>query len=123
MDVLRPTEKKYSAIICARNASGASFVVTDRPMGDSRSSETANTAMMPTTSSAGTALPEVPDIGRNNRNAAPIPMTPYANLRGVVGARVPNFVHMMAKSGESTMIQTGSIEPIQLDGAVQPNID
>jgi hypothetical protein len=39
-------------------------------------------------------------------------------LRGVVGARLPSRVHMIAKSGESTMIQTGSIEPIQLDGAV-----
>jgi hypothetical protein len=39
-------------------------------------------------------------------------------LRGVVGARLPSFVHMIANGGESTMIQTGSIEPIQLDGAV-----
>jgi hypothetical protein len=34
----------------------------------------------------------------------------------VVGARLPSLVHMIAKSGESTMIQTGSIEPIQLNG-------
>ncbi len=44
-------------------------------------------------------------------------------MRGVVGARVPSRVHMIAKSGESTMIQTGSTEPIQFDGAVQPKID
>ena len=30
---------------------------------------------------------------------------------------------MSANTGESRMIQTGSIEPIQLDGAVQPKID
>ncbi len=71
-----PTEKKYSAIICARNASGASFVVTESPIGDSSSSEIANTAMMPTTNSAGTARPVEPDIGRNSRNATPMPMTP-----------------------------------------------
>jgi len=41
----------------------------------------------------------------------------------VVGARLPSLVHMMAKSGESRMIQTGSMEPIQLDGAVQPKMD
>jgi len=51
-------------------------VVIDSPIGDSISSETADTAMMPTTSSAGTALPVVPDIGRNSRNANPIPITP-----------------------------------------------
>src|ERR1700754_3967094 len=123
MEVPSPTEKKYSAIICARNASGASFVVTDKPMGDNRSSEIAKTAMMPTTRSAGTVLPVLPAIGTNSRNAAPMPMTPYANLRGVVGARSPSLVHITAKSGESRMIHTGSIEPIQLDGAVHPKID
>jgi len=29
----------------------------------------------------------------------------------------------MANTGDSRMIQTGSIDPIQLDGAVQPKID
>ena len=46
------------------------------PIGDSSNSEAANTAMIPTTSKAGTALPVVPDIGRNSRNASPIPITP-----------------------------------------------
>jgi hypothetical protein len=32
--------------------------------------------MMPTTNSAGTALPVVPAIGRNRRNAKPMPLTP-----------------------------------------------
>jgi hypothetical protein len=41
----------------------------------------------------------------------------------VLGARLPSFVHMAAKSGDSAMIQTGSMEPIQFDGAVQPKID
>ncbi len=30
---------------------------------------------------------------------------------------------MIANNGESRMIHTGSMEPIQLDGAVQPKID
>ena len=30
---------------------------------------------------------------------------------------------MIANSGDSRMIHTGSIEPIQLDGAVHPKID
>jgi len=60
--VPRPTEKKYSAIICALNASGASLVVTDKPIGESRSSEIANNAMMPTTSRAGTDLPAVREL-------------------------------------------------------------
>ena len=71
-----PTEKKFSALIWARKASGASFVVTDKPIGDNSSSDIANTAMMPTTRSAGTAFPVVPEIGRNSRNATPMPMTP-----------------------------------------------
>ena len=53
----------------------------------------------------------------------PMPITPYANLRGVVGARLPSLVHMIANSGESRMIHTGSMEPIQFDGAVHPKID
>lgn len=36
---------------------------------------------------------------------------------------MPSLVHMAAKSGDSAMIQTGSMEPIQFDGAVQPKID
>ena len=44
-------------------------------------------------------------------------------MRGVVGARLPSRVHMIAKTGDSRMIHTGSIEPIQLDGAVHPKID
>ncbi|PFW98153.1 hypothetical protein CJ469_06450 [Nocardia farcinica] len=51
-----------------------------------------------------------------------MPITPRANLRGVLGAREPSLVHMSANSGESAMIQTGSTEPIQLDGAVQPKM-
>ena len=81
------------------------------------------TPMIATTSSAGTALPVVPDIGRNSRNAAPITDHAVGELRGVVGARLPRRVHMIANSGESTMTQTGSIEPTQFDGAVQPKID
>ncbi len=76
IEVPRPTEKKYNAIICARNALGANCVVTDSPMGDSISSEIAKTAMIAATASAGTLRPVVPAIGRNSRNAAPIPMTP-----------------------------------------------
>ena len=41
----------------------------------------------------------------------------------MVGARFPSLVHMIANSGDSAMIHTGSMEPIQLDGAVQPKID
>jgi len=36
----------------------------------------ANTAMMPTTRRTGTALPVVPDVGRNRKNFSPIPITP-----------------------------------------------
>ena len=72
----KPTEKKYSAIIWARKALGANCVVTDSPIGESISSDTANTAMMATTTSAGTLRPVVAAIGRNSRNAAPMPMTP-----------------------------------------------
>ncbi len=71
IEVPSPTEKKYSAIICARNALGANCVVTERPIGDSISSEIAKTAMIAATNSAGTLRPVVPAIGRNIRNATP----------------------------------------------------
>ncbi len=64
------------AIIWARNVSGASFVVTNTPIGEISNSETANIAMMPTTASAGTAFPDVLAIGKNKRNAMPMPITP-----------------------------------------------
>ena len=76
MAVPRPTEKKYSAIICARKALGANWVVTDKPIGDNSNSDTAKTAMIAMTAIAGTDLPDVPAMVRNNRNARPIPMTP-----------------------------------------------
>ena len=52
-------------------------------------------------------------------NAKPIPMTPQANLRGVVGARLPSLVHMIANTGDRAIAQIGSMEPIQL-GAFHP---
>src|SRR5258708_4971762 len=91
-------------------------------MGESSSSEIANTAMIASTSSAGTAFPVVPDMGTNNQNAAPMPTTPSANFRGVLGARGPSLVHRSANSGDSRMTHTGSTAPIQLDGAVQPKM-
>ena len=51
-------------------------MVTDNPIGDSINSDTANTAMMAITTRAGTVRPVVAAIGRNSRNATPIPMTP-----------------------------------------------
>ena len=33
----------------------------------------------------------------------------------MVGARFPSLVHMIANNGDSRMIHTGSIEPIQLE--------
>src|SRR5882757_6201625 len=113
-----PTEKKYSAIIWARNASGASLVVTDNPIGESISSEMANTAMMKNTASAGVVLPTSPAKIRNSRNAAPMPITPMANFIGVDGARSRSLVQMTANTGLSRMIQIGSSDPIHDGGAV-----
>ena len=56
--------------------SAASLVVTDKPIGESSSSDTANTAMIAITSSAGTVAPDMPANGTKHRNARPMPMTP-----------------------------------------------
>ena len=51
-------------------------MVTDKPIGESSSSDTANTAMIAITSSAGTVAPDMPANGTKHRNARPMPMTP-----------------------------------------------
>ena len=62
--------------------------------------------MMPTTRRAGTARRARRRQEQQERQSHP-----------------DHAVGELARCGGRTMIQTGSIEPIQLDGAVQPKMD
>ncbi len=80
--------------------------------------------MMPATKIAGTTLPVVGAVEQEQqerRTHADHAVGELARSASVHGC--PAGSTASANNGESRMIQTGSIEPIQLDGAVQPKTD
>ena len=117
------TDRKNSATICVWNFGGASFVATDWPTGESSSSASVKTSRIATRATSGVPFSPVPTKGRNSRNAMPMIPVPSANFVGVEGWRAPSFVHIAAKTPDSTMMNTGLIDWIHETGIVQSKND
>src|SRR6478735_943982 len=121
MVVPSETERKYSATICALNASGANLVTSDRPTGEINSSAMVKTSRIRTNHHSGEEFAASLATGRNIRNATPITALPSANLMGVIGCRSPSLVHSAANTPASTITKIGLIELTADGGISQPN--
>ncbi len=115
------TDRKNSATIWVRNFAGASLVDSDRPTGESSSSEIVKKSSTPTRPSSGALLAPPPAIGMNSRNDTPMLIVPSANFTGLDGCRSPSLVHIVANTPASTMMKTGLIDCTHGTGISQPN--
>ena len=88
---------------------GASFVVADKPTGDSNNSPNTtkkndNTTHNGLINSPGSAI----KIGINmTKNEAPEKNSAIANFFGVAGPRLPSFVQRIANNGAKAMMNNG----------------
>ena len=93
--------KNQMLIICALNAFGASFEVTESPIGEISISPQITSAQL-MISQSGLTFADVPKAIPGiiiQTNEIPAKNSPYENLTGDDGCLLPSFVHSLAKNG------------------------